>query len=122
MRRILGKMSVHHLFDWRNRVGDTVQETIEAFLKDGEVGEHVAARWIETPKGVMILQMMKDDPECGGVFVFDRESAQWYLLDFERFDRPFTPSLFDRIFREYKLFAFLDQPGLLAKKQQPASA
>ena len=47
MRRILGKMSVHHLFDWRNRVGDTVQETIEAFLKDGEVGEHVAARWIE---------------------------------------------------------------------------
>ena len=122
MRRILGKMSVHHLFDWRNRVGDTVQETIEAFLKDGEIGEHVAARWIETPKGVMILQMMKDDPECGGVFVFDRESAQWYLLDFERFDRPFTPSLFDRIFREYKLFAFLDQPGLLSKKQQAATA
>ena len=64
MRRALGKMSVHHLFDWRNRVGDTVQETIEAFLKDGEVGEHVAARWIETPKGVMILQMMKDDPNA----------------------------------------------------------
>jgi hypothetical protein len=115
-------MSVHHLFDWRNRVGDTVQETIEAFLKDGEVGERVAARWVETPKGVMILQMMKDDPECGGVFVFDRESAQWYLLDFERFDRPFTPNLFDRIFREYKLFAFLDQPGLLSKKQQAATA
>jgi MoxR-like ATPase len=48
--------------------------------------------------------------------------SQWYLLDFDRFDRPFTPSLFDRIFREYKLFAYLDQPGLLAKKQQPATA
>jgi hypothetical protein len=122
MSRVLGKMFVHHLFDWRNRVGDTVQETIEAFLTDGDVGEQVAARWIETPKGVMILQMMKHDPECGGVFVFDRESAQWYLLDFERYDRPFTPSLFDRIFREYKLFAFLDQPDLLAKTPQPLAA
>src|ERR1700722_9284559 len=67
----------------------------------------------------MILQMMKDDPECGGVFVFDRESAQWYWLDFERFDRPFTPNLFDRIFREYKLFAFLDRRALFSKNQQP---
>jgi hypothetical protein len=30
--------------------------------------------------------------------------------------------VFDRIFREYKLFAFIDQPGLLTKKQQPATA
>ncbi|WP_263359502.1 hypothetical protein [Acidicapsa ligni] len=118
MKRILGKMSIHHLFDWRNRVGDTIQETIAAFLTDGDVGEHVAARWVETPKAVIILQMIKNDPECGGIFAFDRESSQWYLLDFERFDRPLTPSIFDRLFREYKLFNYLDQPGLLSKSRQ----
>ena len=116
MKRRLGKLSVYHLFDWRNCVGDTIKETIEAFLSDGGVGEQVAARWIEAPKGVMILQMVKGDPECGGIFVFDREREQWYMLDFERFDHRLTPSLFDRIFCEYKLFAYIEQPGLLLSR------
>lgn len=122
MEHSLGEMSVYHLFDWRNRAGSPVHAIVDTFLKDGDVGEHVAARWVETPKGVMILQMMKSDPECGGIFVFDRQGGQWYLLDFERFDLPLTPSSFDRIFREYNLFAYLDQPGLLSSQMQPANA
>ena len=122
MKRRLGKLSVYHLFDWRTCVGDTIKETIEAFLSDGGVGEQVAARWIEAPKGVMILQMVKGDPECGGIFVFDREREQWYMLDFERFDHRLTPSLFDRIFCEYKLFAYIEQPGLLLSRLAPTHA
>jgi hypothetical protein len=122
MKRRLGKLSVYHLFDWRNRVGNTIQETVESFLKDGDVGEQVAARWIQAPKGVMILQMVKGDPECGGIFVFDRERDQWYMLDFERSDHRLTPRLFDQIFCEYKLFGYVEQPGLLVSRLAPTHA
>ena len=122
MKRRLGKLSVYHLFDWRNRVGDTIQETVESFLTDGDVGERVAARWIQAPKGVMILQMIKGDPECGGIFVFDRERDQWYMLDFERSDHRLTPRLFDRLFCEYKLFTYVEQPGLLLSRLTPTQA
>jgi hypothetical protein len=122
MKRRLGKLCAYHLFDWRNRAGDTIQETIDSFLKDGDIGEQVAARWIEAPKGVMILQMVKNDPECGGIFVFDRQREQWYMLDFERFDHRLTPELFDRLFKEYKLFSYVEQPGLLLAQLRPTHA
>jgi len=55
MSRSLGKMSVYKLFNWRDSAADTIQLTVQAFL---ELGEAVATRWIQTRKGVMLLQMV----------------------------------------------------------------
>ena len=57
MSRSLGKMSVYKLFNWRDSAANTIVETVQAFL---ELGEAVATRWIQTRKGVMLLQMVPD--------------------------------------------------------------
>ena len=122
MNHSLGRMSVSHVFDWRNQSCNTIQETIEQFLKMGNEGEQVPARWIQTAKGVMILQMIKGVAESGAIYVFDRLREQWYWLDFEAFDDQFTPKLFDRIFCEYKLFSYVEQPGLLLSQMRRTDA
>ena len=58
MPRSLGKMSAYKLFNWRDRAANTILETVQAFL---ELGEAVATRWIQTHKGVMLLQMVPGD-------------------------------------------------------------
>jgi len=70
MERSLGKMFAYQLFDWRNSVTGTIQQTVAAFLK---IGEAIATRWIQTPKGVLLLQMVPENPESGAVYVFDRQ-------------------------------------------------
>lgn len=119
MPRSLGKMSAYHLFDWRNAASSTIQETVAEFL---ELGEAIATRWIQTPKGVMLLQMAPENPESGAVYVFDRQRETWYMLSFEGCEDRFTTASFDRIFCEYKLFSYVDQPGLLLAQMQPSHA
>jgi hypothetical protein len=112
-------MSVYKLFNWRDRAASTVQETVSAFL---ELGEAVATRWIETRKGVMLLQMAPDNNASGAIYVFDRQRDDWYMLSFDDCEDRFTSELFDRIFTEYKLFSYVEQPGLLLSQLQPAHA
>ena len=119
MQRSLGKMSVHHLFDWRNCANDTIQHTVAAFLN---LGEAVATRWIQTPKGVMLLQMAPDNPESGAIYIFDRQRENWYMLSFEECEDRFSSEKFDLAFSEYKLFSYVEQPGLLLAQMQPAHA
>ncbi len=119
MQRSLGKMSVYHLFDWRNCANDTIQHTVTAFLN---LGEAIAARWIQTPKGVMLLQMAPDNPESGAVYIFDRQRENWYMLSFEECEDCFSPEKFDLAFSEYKFFSYVEQPGLLLAQMQPAHA
>ena len=69
MPRSLGKMSAYKLFNWRDRAANTILETVQAFL---ELGEAVATRWIQTRKGVMLLQMVPGDNASGAIYVFDR--------------------------------------------------
>lgn len=119
MQHSLGKMTAYHLFDWRNSANDTIQHTVAAFLK---LGEAIATRWIQTQKGVMVLQMVPDNPESGAVYVFDRLREQWYLLSFEECEDRFTSEKFDSIFSEYKLFSYVEQPGLLLAQMGVAAA
>ncbi len=119
MSRSLGKMLAYHLFDWREYAGTTIQQTVAAFLK---LGEADAARWIQTPKGVMLLQMAPGDPESGAIYVYDRQREAWYMLSFEGCEDQFTSEKFDRVFSEYKLFSYVEQPGLLLSQMQSAAA
>ena len=119
MPRSLGKMSVYKLFNWRDSAADTIQQTVRAFL---ELGEAVATRWIQTRKGVMLLQMVPGDNASGAIYVFDSLRDTWYLLSFEGCEDRFTSELFDRVFSEYKLFSYVEQPGLLLSQMQLAQA
>ena len=112
MQRSLGKMSVYKMFNWRDRVASTIQQTVSAFL---DVGEAIATRWIQTPKGVLLLQMVPDNSASGAIYVFDRQRDDWYMLSFEGCEDQFTSEQFDRVFSEYKLFSYVDQPGLCCR-------
>jgi hypothetical protein len=110
MQTSLGKMSVYKMFNWSDQAAGSVEETIAAFL---ELGEAVATRWIETRKGVLLLQIVLDDVGSGAIYVFDRLREQWYMLSFEGCEDQFTSEKFDRAFSEYDLFRVVEQPGLL---------
>ena len=119
MQRSLGKMCAYHMFDWRDRACDTIQQTVAAFLK---IGEAIATRWIQTPKGVLLLQMAPENPASGAIYVFDRQRESWYMLSFEGGEDQFTSEQFDQIFSEYRLFSYVEQPGLLLSQIHPALA
>ena len=119
MQPSLGKMSAYKMLDWRDRAASSVEQTVSAFL---EVGEAIATRWIQTAKGVLLLQMVPDDRASGAIYVFDRQREQWYMLSFEDCEDQFTSEKFDRTFTEYDLFRLVEQPGLLLTEFQPANA
>jgi hypothetical protein len=112
-------MSAYKMFNWRDRAANSVEQTVAAFL---EIGEAIATRWIQTAKGVLLLQMVPDNGASGAIYVFDRQREQWYMLSFEGCEDRFTSESFDRVFTEYKLFSYVEQPGLLLAQTQPAHA
>jgi hypothetical protein len=119
MQNSLGKMSAYKMFSWRDRAASSIEQTVAAFL---EFGEAVATRWIETRKGVLLLQMVPHNSESGAIYLFDRLRDQWYMLSFECCEDQFTSEKFDRAFSEYGLFRLVEQPGLLLTEFQPANA
>ena len=119
MQQSLGKLSAYKMFNWRDRAAGSVEQTVGAFL---EIGEAIATRWIQTARGVMLLQMVPDDAASGAIYVFDRLREQWFMLTFEACEDQFTSEKFDRAFSEYDLFRLIEQPGLLLTEFQPATA
>ena len=119
MQRSLGKMSAYKMFNWRDRAADSIQQAVSTFL---DVGEAIATRWIQTPKGVLLLQMVPDNASSGAIYVFDRQRDDWYMLSFEGCEDQFTSEQFDRVFSEYKLFSYVEQPGLLLSRMSAANA
>ena len=114
----LGKMSAYKMFSWRDRAASSVEQTVAAFL---EIGEAIATRWIQTARGVMLLQMVPDNSESGAIYLFDHLREQWYMLSFEGCEDQFTMKQFDSVFSEYNLFRLVEQPGLLLTEFQPAN-
>ena len=119
MQPSLGKMSAYKILSWQDRAASSIEQTVAAFL---EIGEAVATRWIQTAKGVLLLQMVPGDDASGAIYVFDRRHDQWYMLSFEECEDRFSSETFDRAFSEYDLFRLIEQPGLLLSEFQPANA
>lgn len=118
MRTSLGKLSAYKMFSWRDQSAGSVERTVAAFL---EVGEAIATRWIETRKGVLVLQMVPNENASGAIYLFDRLRDDWYMLSFEGCEDQFTSEEFDRAFSEYDLFRLVEQPGLLLSQLQLAN-
>ena len=119
MQYSLGTMSAHKMFNWHDGAGGTIEQTVSAFL---EIGEAIATRWIQTSKGVLLLQMVADNPSSGAIYVFDRQRDDWFMLSFEGCEDRFTAETFDQVFSEYGLFGYVEQPGRLLSSLQLAHA
>ncbi len=108
--RSLGKMSAAEMFRSGLPSTRTPRQVVASFLK---AAEGVAHRWIDTRKGVLLLQMAPYQPASGEIYIYDRQRDMWYLLEFEVPVTGFDVELFEYVYREYKLLSYVEQPGLL---------
>lgn len=119
MQLSLGKMSVSKIFDCRDDTAASIEQTVATFL---QLGDAIATRWIQTRKGVLVLQMVSDNSESGAIYVFDRQREQWYWVTFDECECEFTSEKFDHVFAEYGLFRLIEQPHLLLSELQSTNA
>jgi hypothetical protein len=124
MEHSRGNVTPHRLFSVRDlglaNPEPHIGRLINAFLG---IGEAVAARWIQMPRAILLLQMAPENPASGAIYVYDRLCQDFYMLSFEGAEDTLTVEEFSQLLPEYNLLRFAEQPGLLqASLQIRASA
>jgi hypothetical protein len=118
-----GNITIHQLFGAKDlgvREAETrIEEIIRLFLS---VGEAVAARWIQMPKAILLLQMVPGDQASGAIYLYDRVRGDFYLLAFDGPDDSFTVEQFAEVVTEYGLLQYAQRPELCALLCGAASA
>jgi hypothetical protein len=87
-----------------------VDRIIREFLT---IGDAVAARWIQMPKAILLLQMAPENPASGAIYVYDRLRQDFYMLSFEGAEDTLTLEDFSLLLSEYDLLRYAEQPALL---------
>ena len=89
----------------------SVEHVVKVFLS---VGEAIAARWIEMPRGILLLQTVPDQAASGAIYLYDRERRIFFFVDFVsgRNDE-LTATEFDHLVSEYDLISWTANPELL---------
>ena len=109
-----GNMTPHRLFNVKDiGLGNPephVDRAIKIFLA---IGDAVAARWIQMPKAVLLLQMAPGNPASGAIYVYDRLRRDFYMLSFEGAEDTLTVEDFSQLLPEYNLLQYAEHPGLL---------
>lgn len=109
-----GSITPHRLFGVRDlgfgNPEPHVDLVIKAFLG---IGEAVAARWIQMPNAILLLQMAPENPASGAIYVYDRLRQDFYMLSFEGAEDNLTLEDFSELLPEYNLLRYAEQPGLL---------
>ena len=83
MSQSRGAVSFEPLFtaeDIGLRKEANVEHVMKVFIT---LGEGVASRWIEMPKGVLLLQTVPDNPASGAIYLYDRELQVFYFVVFD---------------------------------------
>lgn len=123
MKRSRGNMTAHLMWSVKDMgLGNPephVDRVIKMFLT---IGEAVAARWIQMPKAILLLQMVPENPASGAIYVYDRLRQNFYMLSFEGADDNLTLEDFSQLLPEYNLLRYAEQPGLLETPFQNARA
>lgn len=78
-----------------------------------QVGEAVAARWIEMPQGILLLQMVPERPDSGAIYLYDRQKQVFYMVGFDGPEDNLTVEEFNQLLSEYNLVRYAEQPGLI---------
>jgi hypothetical protein len=90
----------------------SVEHVVKAFLT---VGEALAARWIEMPRGILLLQSVPDQPASGAIYLYDRERHIFYFVSFvDGRDDALTTAEFDQLVGEYDLVSRAANPTFLS--------
>ena len=114
MEHSRGHLTSHRLFGVKDlRLGNPephVDRVIREFLN---IGDAVAARWIQMPKAVLLLQMAPENPASGAIYLYDRTRQDFYMLSFEGAEDTLTREEFSQLLAEYDLLRYAEQPGLL---------
>lgn len=124
MYRSRGAISFTPLFttdDIGLREDATVEHVVKGFLT---VGEAMAARWIEMPRVILLLQAVPDQPASGAIYLYDRERHIFFFVDFvDGRDDTMTAAEFDQLVAEYDLVSWTANPAFLpAGVQNPGMA
>lgn len=124
MNQSRGAVSFMPLFTTEDiglRKDASVEHVVKVFLT---VGEAMAARWIEMPRGVLLLQTVPDQPASGAIYVYDRERCIFFFVDFVNGrNDTLTATEFDQLVAEYDLVSWTANPALLhASASKPAMA
>jgi len=119
-----GPINIHPLFtgtDIGLRQDASVEHAIKVFLY---IGEAIASRWIQMPKGVLLLQSVPDNPQSGAVYLYDREHQTFYFVSFEQGrDDSLSVAEFEQLVADYDLLSWTANPGLLRTAMcSPATA
>ena len=116
MSQSRGAVSFEPLFtaeDIGLRKEANVEHVMKVFIT---LGEGLASRWIEMPKGVLLLQTVPDDPASGAIYLYDRELQVFYFVVFdEGRDDSLTAAEFDELVTEYNLVSWTAHPALLRR-------
>ena len=89
-----------------------VEHVVKAFLN---VGEGLASRWIEMPRGILLLQTVPDEPASGAIYLYDRERHIFYFVSFlDGQDDALTVPEFDQLVAEYDLVFCAANPQSLS--------
>jgi hypothetical protein len=114
MEHSRGHLTPHRLFSVKDLgLGNPephVDRVIREFLT---IGDAVAARWIQMPKAILLLQMAPENPASGAIYVYDRLRQEFYLLSFEGAEDNLTVDDFCHLLPEYDLLQYAEQPTLL---------
>lgn len=86
----------------------SVEHVVKVFLT---VGEAMAARWIEMPRGILLLQTVPDQPASGAIYLYDRERHIFFFVHFiDGRDDTLTAAEFDQLVVEYDLVSWTANP------------
>ena len=89
----------------------SVEHVVKVFLT---VGEAVAARWIEMPRGILLLQTVPDQAASGAIYLYDRERHIFFFVDFVNGrNDALTATEFDQLVAEYDLVSWTANPTRL---------
>ena len=123
MLRSRGNISIHHLFH-AEEIGVSKEPNLDRLVKVFlQVSEGTAARWIQMPKGMLLLVMVPDNPASGAIYIYDRVGQEFSLVSFEGADDTLTTQDFVGLLGEYNLLDYAANPALIrASIRQPAMA
>ena len=109
-----GPIQIERLFTTEEmglRSDASLEHVLKVFLN---IGEAQASRWIEMPRGVLLLQSAPDNPAAGAIYLYDRERQVFYLVTFkEGRDDSVTVPDFEQLISEYDLLSWTANPDLM---------
>jgi hypothetical protein len=109
-----GSMTPHRLFGVKDLALGNPEPHVDRVIREFlAIGDAVAARWIQMPNAILLLQMAPEDPASGAIYVYDRLHQEFYLLSFEGAEDNLTVDDFRQLMPEYDLLQYAEQPALL---------